>query len=159
MMRKISTKAKVVAVGVAGASIAMSGVAYAYWTTTGSGTGSASTTADVATDAIQLSQVGTLSGFYPGSTPQNVVVKSHNPAAFSQKVGNVTVVVSDAPGCGASNWAVVDSADAFGTLLSGATSAAAGQTVATLALKETGENQDGCKSVSPTLTFTSAPDA
>ena len=158
-MRTISMKSKVITVGVGAATLAVSGVAYAYWTTTGSGTGSATAGSDVAADKIQLSQVGTLTGFYPGGPTQDVVVKATNPAAFSQKVGNVTVSVADAGGCLAANWAVVDSADALGILAAGATSAAAGQTVATIALTETGVNQDVCKGVAPVLTFTSAPGA
>ena len=158
-MRAVSMKTKLIAVGVGAATLGVSGVAYAYWTTQGSGTGSATAGDTVTADKISLTQVGTLTGFYPGSTAQNVVVKATNPAAFSQKVGNVTVVVGAVGDCAASNWDVVDSADAFGILGAGATSDAAGQTVATIALKETGANQDACKGVSPVLTFTSAAGA
>jgi hypothetical protein len=158
-MRSFSMKTKVVALGVGVATVGLSGVAYAYWTTQGSGTGSATAGSDVAADKISLTQVGTLTGFYPGSTAQNVVVKASNPAAFSQKVGNVTVVVGTVGGCASTNWDVVDSADSFGILAAGATSDAAGQTVATIALKETGVNQDACKGVSPVLTFSSASGA
>lgn len=158
-MRKLSMKAKVVVIGVSGATLAVSGVAYAYWTTQGSGTGSATAGDTVAADIIQLTQVGTLSGFYPGSTAQSVMVKAHNPAAFSQKVGNVTVSVAAVGSCAADNWTVVDSGDSFGVLLPGATSADAGQAVATIQLRESGANQDACKGVSPVLTFTSASGA
>src|SRR3954451_261853 len=143
-MRK-STK-QLAALGVAAVTIASTGVAYAYWTTTGSGTGSATSTTSVAADAIQLAQGGSLTGFYPGGAAQNVVVKATNPALYSQKVGNVTVTVADSGTCLSTNWTVVDSADAFGILTAGASSAAAGQTVATVALAETGANQDVCKS-------------
>jgi hypothetical protein len=143
-------------VGVVGTGL---GIAYAYWTTTGTGAGAASTTTDVAGDKISLAQIGTLTGFYPGSTAQNVVVRATNPAAYSQVVGNVTVVVEASGSCASSNWAVVDSADSFGNLASLASSAAAGQTVATIQLKDLATNQDFCKSVNPVLTFTSAPGA
>ena len=152
------TKATV-AIGTASIVLATAGVAYAYWTTTGAGTGSATTGTDAPADKISLAQVGTLTGFYPGSTPQDVKVVATNPAAFSQKVGNVTVTVGTIGGCASSNWAVVDSADSFGVLAGNTSSAAAGQVVATIQLTETGVNQDACKSVSPVLTFASAPNA
>jgi hypothetical protein len=158
-MRNLSTKAKLVAVAAAGGTLAMSGVAYAYWTTTGAGTGSATAGTSAVGDKIELTQVGTLTGFYPGSTPQSVMVKAHNPAAFSQKVGNVTVTVAAVGQCAADNWTVSDSGDSFGTLAAGDTSAAEGQAVATIQLRESGANQDACKGVSPTLTFASASGA
>jgi hypothetical protein len=158
-MRSLSTKTKLVVVAATGGALAMSGVAYAYWTTSGSGTGSATAGSDVAADKIQLTQVGTLSGFYPGSTPQNVMVKATNPAAFNQKVGNVTVTVAAVGSCAADNWTVVDSADSFGIVNAGDTTAAAGQAVATIQLRESGANQDACKGVSPVLTFASASGA
>ena len=48
-MRKISTTSKVVLGTVAGATLAASGVAYAYWSTTGSGSGSSTSTATAGT--------------------------------------------------------------------------------------------------------------
>ena len=158
-MRAISMKTKLIAVGVGVATLGVSGVAYAYWTTTGSGTGSATAGSDAAADAIELSQVGTLTGFYPGGPAQDVMVKAHNPALFSQSVGNITVTVGGVTGCAASNWDVSEVADAIGVLASHADSAAAGVKAATVALKETGANQDGCKGVTPVLTFTSASGA
>ncbi len=157
MSKKVKTAlAGTVAAGLLAAG---AGIAYAYWTTTGTGAGSASTTTDVTADKISLAQIGTLTGFYPGSAAQNVVVRATNPALYSQVVGNVTVVVENTATCAGSNWAVVDSADAFGNLAAGASSAAAGQTVATIQLKDLATNQDGCKSQSPVLTFSSAPGA
>jgi hypothetical protein len=156
-MRKLSKVT--VAIGATAAVLGTAGVAYAYWTTTGTGTGAATSTTDVGTDKITLAQVGTLTGFYPGSTPQNVMVKATNPAAYSQKVGNVTVTVADSGTCLSGNWAIVDSADAFGILAATASSAAGGQAVATIQLTESGLNQDACKNVTPVLTFTSAPNA
>ena len=161
-MRAFSMKTKLIAVGVGAATLGLSGVAYAYWTTSGSGTGSATAGSDVAADKIALAQVGSISGFYPGGAAQNIVVKAHNPAAFSQKVGEVTVTVADsgvAGGCTASNWQITNVADSFGILAAGGDSDPAGQTVATIALKETGVNQDVCKGVTPVLTFTSASGA
>jgi len=156
-MRKMTKRS--LAVGAAAALMTTTGVAWAYWTTTGAGTGSATTGTSASADAITLAQVGTLTGFYPGSTAQNVVVQATNPAAYSQKVGNVTVTVAAVASCAASNWDVVDSADAFGILAAGASSAPAGQTVATIQLKDTTSNQDACKSVTPVLTFVSASGA
>jgi hypothetical protein len=157
----MSKKVKAALAGTVAAGLLAAGVgiAYAYWTTTGSGTGSASTTTDVTADKISLAQIGTVTGFYPGGPAQNVVVRATNPALYSQVVGNVTVVVQDAGLCLASNWAVVDSTDSFGNLAAGASSAPAGQTVATIQLKDLATNQDDCKSKNPVLTFSSAPGA
>ena len=154
-MRTLSKAAA--GIGAAALVVTTAGVAYAYWTTTGSGSGSATTGDTVAADAIQIVQSAALTGFYPGSTAQDVKVTAKNPAAFSQKVGNVTVSVAAAGGCAASNWAVVDAADAIGVLASGITSGST--TVATIQLLETGLNQDACKGVTPVLTFASAQGA
>ena len=154
------TSTKITAVVAGGAlAVATAGVAYAYWTTSGSGSGSATSGTDAAADKISLAQVGTNTGFYPGSAAQNIKVQATNPAAFSQKVGEVTVTVAAAGGCAASNWTITNVVDSFGILAAGASSAAAGQVVATISLDETGVNQDACKSVTPVLTFASAPGA
>lgn len=154
--------------------VAATGIAYAYWTTSGSGTGSATVGNTVAGDAIAITQTTAqataLSGFYPGSTAQNVVVNVANPADFSQKVGNITVTVADkvtgAGTCLGTDWLVTDGVDspAVGILAkndsaAGGADEKTGVTVATLQLKDTSSNQDACKGVTPTLTFASASGA
>ena len=146
-------------VGAAAITVATAGTAYAYWTTTGSGSGSATSTHDVGTDKISLAQVGTLTGFYPGITAKDIKVQATNPAAYSQKVGEVTVTVAasgTSGACAADNWTITNVDDSFGVLGAGASSDAAGLVVATITLRESGSNQDACKDVSPALTFTSA---
>lgn len=143
-------------VGAAAITVATAGTAYAYWTTTGSGEGSASSRDVVEGEAITLEQFGTLTGFYPGATPQNIKVVATNPAPYSQKVGEVNVTAGAVASCAADNWTITPVADDFGILAAGDSSDAAGQTVATITLRESGSNQDACKDVSPVLTFTSA---
>jgi hypothetical protein len=157
-MRKLSKAST--AVAASAALVLTGGVAYAYWTTSGSGTGSASTGDSSTADKIALAQVGTLTGFYPGSTPQTVLVQATNPAAYSQRVGEVTVTVAATATCAASNWTVVNTPDDFGVLGKDGSatdqSAAAGIAVATVQLVDSASNQDGCKSVSPDLLLVSA---
>jgi hypothetical protein len=87
-MRRISMKAKVVAVGVAGASLALSGVAYAYWTTSGSGTGSAANASSNGT--VTLSASWAASALYPGGS-QTVTFYAANPGATDLYVGTVSL--------------------------------------------------------------------
>lgn len=147
------TKKKIAAVVGAGAvAVAGGGVAYAYWTTSGAGTGSASTSSGDAV-GVSIAQSSDLTGFVLGQT-KTVSVKATNGATSSENIGNITVSVADVTGCAASNWTVVDLADNIGTLAGSATSAST--EVATLKLLDLSTNQDGCKGVSPVLTFTAA---
>jgi hypothetical protein len=150
---QITKKKKIAAlVGAGAVAVGASGVAYAYWTTTGSGSGSASSTS-AANAGVTIAQVSDLSGFVLGQT-KTVSVKATNGATSSQNIGNVTVSVAAVGGCAADNWAVVDTADTIGTLAGGATSTTTD--VATLTLKDLSTNQDACKGVTPTLTYTAA---
>lgn len=153
--------------------LATAGAAYAYWTTTGEGTGSATATTSVPADRIHIVQTSTNTGFYPGQTPQNVNVDVNNPAAYSQKVGNITVVVADSVGtnlgtCLSNNWDVVDvlaATENIPTLAANDGGLGVGPDqatnikVATLQLKDLPTNQDNCKGAAPVLTFASAPGA
>jgi len=155
LMRKFSNK-KIAAVAVAAVAMTGTGVAYAYWTTTGAGDGEAVAGEDASTDAIQLSQVGTITGLYPtanGSNKANIVVKAVNPASFAQKVGEVTVSLNYPTGCGAANWSLVNADDAFGQLAPGAENTL---TVGTIELVETNSNQDTCKEAVLDFDFASA---
>lgn len=142
-----------IALATAALAVAGTGVAYAYWTTQGSGTGSASSGTTVAADAIQLSQDVVVDGLYPGGPAADIVVKATNPADFHQVVGEVTVTPTYPTACPAANWTLVNAADAFGDLAPGASNTL---TVGTIALNETGLNQDLCKSVTPTFVLSSA---
>lgn len=137
------------------------GVAYAYWTTTGSGSGSATAGADVAGDAIQLTQTIPITGLYPDAPAQDIVVKAVNPAAFDQEVGEVTVTVTYPADCDSTNWALTQATNEFGLLQAnnaGSTDEATA-VVGTFRLIDTGLNQDLCKTDVPTFAFASASGA
>ena len=160
------TKKKAAAVLAGGAMVvAGSGIAYAYWTTQGAGDGSATSSQPATATQVTLSQVGTLTGFVPGGAAQDVMVKAHNDATYSQNIGNITVTVldvkdsSDNVVCAASNWLVTEAADNIGTVAGSSDSAAAGVKAATLQLKDLSSNQDGCQNVSPVLHFAAAKGA
>jgi len=142
-----------IALGTAALAVAGTGVAYAYWTTQGSGSGSATSGTTVAADAIQLTQDVAIAGLYPGGPAADIVVKALNPADFHQVVGEVTVTPTYPALCPAANWTLVNDADAFGDLAPDATNTLV---VGTIALNETGVNQDACKSVMPTFVLSSA---
>jgi len=142
-----------VAIAAGAAVVASAGAAYAYWTTQGSGSGSATSGTTASTDAIRLTQDTPITGLYPGGPAANIVVKATNPAAFRQVVGEVTISPAFPEACPAANWTLVNAADEFGNLAPGADRTL---TVGTIALNETGVNQDACKSVTPTFAFSSA---
>jgi hypothetical protein len=158
-MRTLNRKQKTVAALAIGAlGVAGTGVAYAYWTTSGSGSGSATSGTTAEGDAIQLSQTTPIAGLYPGGPSADIVVKAVNPAAFDQVVGEVTVTPTWPAACGSSNWTLVNAPDAFGLLQAANDTASdeATNVVGTIALNETGLNQDTCRSVTPTFAFASA---
>ena len=152
-MRNLSKKAKTIIAGAAIAGLASTGVAYAYWTTTGSGVGGATAGAPVVADKIELVQSSTITGLYPGGPAADIMVTAHNPAAFDQVVGQVTVIPSYPGACDTPNWTLVPVTNAFGNVGHGATHSAL--KVGTIKLNETGANQDLCQGVSPTFAFSS----
>jgi hypothetical protein len=157
-MRSFSKKkAALVATTALAVGLAGTGIAYAYWTTTGAGTGSATAGAPSETDRIQLVQSVPVTGLYPGGDAVAIMVTAHNPAAFNQMVGQVTVTATYPTNCGATNWALANADDSFGNVGAGKTSLA--QSVGTIALNETGVNQDACQGAVPTFSFSSASGA
>src|SRR5690349_17884069 len=94
-MRK-SRKFAVVAGSTVGA-LALGGVAFAYWTQTGSGSGSGSTGT---TSDITVRQTSTVSGLYPGSTPQALSGDFTNPNPGAVSISSVTAAVTSVTGAG-----------------------------------------------------------
>src|SRR3954453_22256691 len=137
--------------------------AYGYWSTSGGGSGSATTSADNAAGNVTVTQVGTTTGLVPGGTPSDVVVKVNNTNPGSVKVGKGTATI-DAftaqangalPACTAADFSLVSdtTTNSAGIIASAASSA--NLSVITIQLvNSTTLNQDNCKSVTPTLTFT-----
>lgn len=165
-MSKLSTKSKAVIAGVAVVSLAGSGVAYAYWTTTGSGSGQATTGSNAA--SLTVAQSGSPSLAYPGAPASTISATVSNSATYSQNGGAVaallTGVKSGSTGadisatCGTGNYAIVnDPAAVVGTLTKAGT-AGASKTLAfgTIQLVETGANQDACQGAIPTFSISVA---
>ncbi|MGA8211397.1 MAG: hypothetical protein WB441_18165 [Nocardioidaceae bacterium] len=140
------------------------GIALAYWTSLGTGTG----TAHVGTDGgVSVSQNGTVTGLVPGGSPQPIdFTVTNNSATVPVQIRSVTIGFgSFAPGCSAADFTLTQpSKPSTGTPVSIAgsgsvsfTSAGSGtnsQTGASIAMLNTGADQDGCKLATVNLTFT-----
>src|SRR3954464_12317603 len=90
------TKKKIAAVAIAGAVVASSGLAYAFWTTTGSGSGTGSATAG-AIDTLTFTQTA-LNAMYPGDTSQTLTVavkNTDNQSVYVTTVKAYLTVVKD----------------------------------------------------------------
>ena len=140
--------------------LAVTAGAIAYWTTTGSGTGSATTGTN---QAVTISQVGTVSGLYPGGPNQDVNFKITNPAAGNQYVSTVTATISSvvkatgAPAgtCAAADYTVTQAGTAVNQDLPTGDTSFASPKVPTIKMVNSASNQDACKNVKVNLTFTS----
>jgi hypothetical protein len=134
------------------------GVAAAYWTTTGSGTGTAGTGTG---SAVNITQVGTITGLVPGGPAQAVDFTITNPKSTAQYVTSVTYSIASiqsspgvaAVGCSAADFALVQPNAIGADLPAGATTFS--PSGATLAMVDTATNQNGCKNVTVNLTFAS----
>ena len=87
-MFKMNRKRGIAFVGVI--VLAISGAAYAYWTTTGGGTATATTGTD---SGVTVTQNGTITALAPGSAAQAVDFTIHNPISTNQFVHSVTIAV------------------------------------------------------------------
>jgi hypothetical protein len=150
---------KVVLPLVALAVLAAATAAYAYWTTAGSGTGSASAGGS---STVSVTQIGTISGLVPGGAAQAVDFKITNPKSTAQYVTGVSVSISGVTGpnidgthpCAASDFTLVQPSAINQDLAAGdATFSPSG---ATLAMKDSGSNQDGCKGATVNLAFSAS---
>jgi hypothetical protein len=105
-MRKISKTAKLAVAGVSVGTLALSGVAYAYWTTGGSGTGSGSTAAGAAN---QLSVAGDVANaMFPGDNPQTVTATVTNNGTENYRVQTLSAYVTTDKGsdCTGDNYLI-----------------------------------------------------
>lgn len=125
------------------------GVAFAYWTTTGTGTAAAtvgtSGTVSVAQD------LPAPSGLFPGGPAGTINYTVTNATAGDLMVSNVAVTVSSTSagaGCTAADFTVTPQWTAF-QVLAGGTKAG----TATIAMNNTGSNQDACKGATVNLAF------
>jgi hypothetical protein len=156
---KALSKRTWVLLGVIAAVAAMASVgAYAYWTTSGTGSGSASTGTS---QAVTVSQLGSISGLVPGGPAGAVDYRINNPASYNQYVASVSVVVDPAwsaqadsgkPACTAADFTISGSPD---PVLADLTPGdhdyqPSGMSIA---LDNEATNQDNCKSVTVPLLF------
>ena len=136
--------------------IAVSGVAFAYWTATGSGTGSA-TMATPAT--VTVTQVNTLSAMFPGDSAQTTQVTLHNPSTSQPvHVTNVSIsdVTTDKTGCTVADFlpgVAVTPWGAGGTTIAalGTTATVNGPTIQFF--NDPANNQDACKGAAVTVHY------
>jgi hypothetical protein len=154
------SKKRVVVLG-AIATLAMGGLAFAFFTNTGAGTGSASVGA-----SSEITLAGTITGtLYPAGAPAGVSVLVTNPGSGSQHVGNVKLasISTDVAhstcdtSVGGTNPAFSMADITLDTVLTRSGTAADHTTVTgSLTMNDTGVSQDGCQNAPLTLHFTSA---
>jgi hypothetical protein len=137
-MRKLFTRRRLIALGLAAVAVGIAGGAFAYFSSTGSGSG----TATVGSSAsIQLSSpnVGTL---YPGGAAVPVTVTIHNPGAGNEYVGTVSGSVANG-GTGG---------NCYNTDVAAGASPTANTTVT---MNDSGTNQDACQGATLTINWSS----
>jgi hypothetical protein len=139
--------------------LAIAGVATAYWTQGGSGTGSGSTGT---TASITVNQTSTVANLYPGGTPQALSGNFTNPNPSNVFVTSVTAVVDPTfnsqtdgtkPACTAADFVIAGAAPVNAQIASGAGVGAWGGL--TIQMVNAPTNQDNCKNVSVPIVYTS----
>jgi hypothetical protein len=129
--------------------IAVSGIAYAYWTSGGSGTGGAGVGTSTSLTVSQT--LPAPSNLVPGGPAKDVTVHVVNPATFSQSFSTVTISVTTLPvGCLVGWFTVTNPTPALTVLGAGASTDVTGGQIQMI---ESGGNQDPCKGASLGLTF------
>jgi hypothetical protein len=159
MFRFLAKKRVAIPVGII-AALAISGVAFAYWTTSGSGTATGTTGTGT---GVTVAQSGTITGMVPGGTAQAVNFVITNPASTPQYITsvavgfvNVTATVGGTvvTGCGAADFTLVQPTAIGANVAAGNTTYA--PSGATIAMNNLATNQDACKSGVVNLSFTAA---
>jgi hypothetical protein len=149
------SKKRAVIVG-AIATLAIGGVAFAYFTNSGAGTGSATVGSSA---AATVNQTNTLTALFP-TTSQPVTVTVTNNGSGSQRITAVQLasITSDKPACDISLNAT-GSAFTMAPITIGETLAAGATSTphsGTLTMNDTGANQDSCQGAALTLNYTSS---
>lgn len=150
MLRKFTKKRALVVASIA--VVAVAAVAYAFWSSTGSGTGAA-TAANPGAQTVSIAQTSTITGLYPGGPAQTLSGTVTNNNSNPVQVGSVSATIVDTsnPDCPASEFSLGGSAPVNAQVAgSGGTANWSGLTVA---LTETGANQDDCKNVQVNLSY------
>lgn len=157
-MRNLSKKSKVVVAGVAAGTLALSGVAYAYYNSTSSGSVDGSATAATSTiNNVTPTAAASISGLVPGGSAQNAVVTLTNGNAFAVHLAagksvSVASVVGPA-GCATNAVALLSGTVAIPaqTILANATTTV---TVPVLMADSGTVDQTSCNGGTFTVTYT-----
>lgn len=151
-MRTISKTAKLAVAGVTVATLAVSGVAYAYWTTTGTGSGSAANASSNGT--VDLHASWDADALYPGGS-QTVSFTADNAGATDLYVGTITLdsVESDVLACDVSDFTMDDVV--ANQIVPNASSGLALTATGTLVFANSTVSQDDCKGATITLNISS----
>jgi hypothetical protein len=153
-MKRMTRKGVVITGAVTALAVVGAGAAFAYWTSSGTSTGEAAagTTASV---TIAQDVTPPITGLYPGGPAQDVAIDITNPNDAAVTLANLTTTVTGTSnaGCTAADFQVTD---AWTT-----TAIAGGATVnypavATIAMLNTGSDQDACKGVTIDLAFSAS---
>jgi hypothetical protein len=155
----LSMKKKLVAAGLAvGVTLGVGGAAFAYFTTGGNGTG----TAGVGTSTdLTINQVGSISGLLPGGGSQPIEYSIDNTTTGNQDVTGVTVAIAsiDAPNattlltCTTDDFTLTQPNTAPGDIVAN-TTYTSNPSGASISMKDSLSNQDGCKGATVHLSFT-----
>lgn len=137
--------------------VALSGVAYAYWSAGGSGTGSADTGTNVPITAVQTS---TVSAMAPGIAAQTLTGNFTNTNAGPVYVSTVTASIasvtkggSPVAGCDATDYALANAVMTVNAEVPAGT-ATGSWTGATIAFNNKSlVNQDACKNATVALSY------
>jgi hypothetical protein len=129
-----------------------SGVAYAYWTSGGSNSGSAGVGTS---QALTVSQTGSVTGLVPAGLPQDVTVHVVNPASFSQSLSAVVISVHAAslPTNCLPAWFTVTQPTILSPIVLAATGTAGDSIneVGQIQMIDSGTNQNPCQGAALTL--------
>ena len=142
------------------AGVFVAGTAFAYWTTSGTGTGSAATGTSA---VVTVAQTSTVSNLVPGGPAQAVDFSIDNPQPTAQYITSVSIAIASitsggnpvaGSACSAADFDIVQPTAINQDVNPGVTPFTTKG--ATIAMKNTNYNQNGCKSVTLNLSFTAA---
>jgi hypothetical protein len=138
---------KAAVLGIFLGAVAISGVAFAYFTSGGSGSGSATVGS---TSAVQISNDTPAGQLYPGGSAVSVSVHLHNPGSGNEYIGTVSGSVEDNGSC-LGSWFTVAPKAYNAEVNAGATN----DTTTTISMSDSGGNQDACQGKTLTIDWSS----
>ena len=140
------------------ASVAIGGVAFAYWTTSGAGTGNGNTGTGA---AVVVNQTGTPTGIYPGAAVA-LAGTFNNPNTGPVYITAVTASTTPfnaqadgaKPACTQADFSITGTAPVGAQIASG--NGVGAWTGLTLNMINSAANQDNCKTVTVPVTYTAS---